>query len=251
MTFRPYPLLTIACGAVLAALIWLGIWQLQRADWKRGLIAEFSAQTEAGAADWAEGVCQPLKSQASRVGSATAFRPVDATELERRVFSQQPGSGFSVFGRSMAGVVGWREFRALDVSECGTDSDWILAQTGFVAEEIGDLGLPPVEPVERYVLVRWPDRPPMAGANDAENNEWYWFEGEAMAAAIGPGELNRDFILEPFGGVPSYLTRTPPVRHISYAVTWFGLAICLLIVYVLVHAQTGRLTSRQRDKTDE
>ena len=39
MTFRPYPGMTIACVLLFALLCWLGVWQLERLQWKLALIA--------------------------------------------------------------------------------------------------------------------------------------------------------------------------------------------------------------------
>ena len=39
MTFRPYPGMTFACAILFAILCWLGVWQLERLQWKLALIA--------------------------------------------------------------------------------------------------------------------------------------------------------------------------------------------------------------------
>lgn len=246
MTFRPYPVLSVVCLIVLASLLWLGVWQLQRAEWKKGLIAEYAQQAEAPSVSWSEGVCPYLSG--AGVG---AVQPIEAAEIEARTADALPRAPFRVFGRSVSGVVGWRDFVAVDAGSCGADAGWILTQIGFEPESIGDMGPPPAEPLVRYTVTPWPDRPPMAGANAPENNQWYWLDPDLMAAGSVGERLNRQVILTPFAGTPSFLTRTPPVRHISYAITWFGLAICLLIVYLIVHSQTGRLSLRQRDQPNE
>ena len=228
---------------MLASLLWLGVWQLQRAEWKRELIADYAERADAPSVSWAEGVCPFLAGV--EVG---AVQPIDAAEVEARMRGALPVPAFRVFGRSVSGLVGWREFAALDASSCGRDAGWILVQTGFEPEAIGDLGPLPLEPQARYAIALWPARPAMAGVNAPENNEWYWLDGDLMSAASVGQALNRKVVLLPFAGTPSFLTRTPPMRHISYAVTWFGLAICLFIVYVIVHTQTGRLSLGQQNK---
>ena len=40
MSFRPFPFLTLASVFALAVLLGLGVWQLERLQWKLGLIAE-------------------------------------------------------------------------------------------------------------------------------------------------------------------------------------------------------------------
>jgi len=34
----------------------------------------------------------------------------------------------------------------------------------------------------------------------------------------------------------------PPARHLGYALTWWGMALALLIMYFVYHAGVGRLT---------
>lgn len=244
MTFRPYPVLTLASALALAGLVWLGFWQLQRAEWKRDLIADYAEQAELPSVSWSEGVCSFLNG--ARMKSP---RSIDPSDVEDHLAAAKPSQPFRVFGRSVDGVVGWRLFVALDASSCGSGAGWILAQTGFEPEMIA--GMPPPSPSSeaRYRVTPWPDRPPMAGTNAPESNQWYWLDYDRLAAMIGE-PLNREYILAPFAGTPDFLTRTPPVRHISYAVTWFGLAICLLIVYVLVHTQTGRLSLGLQKRPD-
>src|SRR5262249_17497732 len=47
MYFRPYPGITIAVAILLALLIGLGVWQLERLQWKLGLIAQVNANLAA------------------------------------------------------------------------------------------------------------------------------------------------------------------------------------------------------------
>src|SRR6185437_12087378 len=46
-TFRPLPALTLFCAVLFAILIALGVWQLDRLQWKLGLIAEVQSNLAA------------------------------------------------------------------------------------------------------------------------------------------------------------------------------------------------------------
>ena len=46
MYFRPLPVLTLIAVPALAALVWLGVWQAQRAGWKAQEIADFQKQAD-------------------------------------------------------------------------------------------------------------------------------------------------------------------------------------------------------------
>jgi len=47
MTFRPYPGLTFACAILFAILCGLGVWQLERLQWKLALIAQVNSHMAA------------------------------------------------------------------------------------------------------------------------------------------------------------------------------------------------------------
>ena len=47
MTFRPYPGMTIACAILFAILCGLGMWQLERLQWKLALIARVNGHMTA------------------------------------------------------------------------------------------------------------------------------------------------------------------------------------------------------------
>ena len=36
----------------------------------------------------------------------------------------------------------------------------------------------------------------------------------------------------------------PPARHLGYALTWYGLAVVLVVIYFAYHANAGRLSLR-------
>ncbi len=227
MLFRPYPILTLLAAPVLGVLIWLGMWQADRAGWKAKLIADFEAAATA----------EPQPADSVVCGDASA---------EGRIVlrPQTDGPVLRVFGQSAAGATGWRLFQAADI--CGGDA--ILVQTGFEALTIGDLP-PPREaaPTGRYMVDDLPERGFMAAPNLPERNEWHVFDAPAMAAALGVAAIDQRYILTPFDGLPDYLVRTPPARHVGYSATWFGMAAALVLLYAAFHARAGRLRFRKPD----
>ena len=52
--------------------------------------------------------------------------------------------------------------------------------------------------------------------------------------------------------LPIGVTGKPKLRnqHLSYAVTWYGLALSLLFVYFSYHVSSGRLGFKKRDKNE-
>ena len=105
--------------------------------------------------------------------------------------------------------------------------------------------------VEITGLIRVPQAPGLfAPANDVARNLWYWPDVAAMHDARPsparrvsalPFWIDADAQPEPPGGLPrGGVTRLDlPNRHLEYALTWYGLALTLIGVYVAFAA--GRL----------
>ncbi|MFC7291066.1 SURF1 family protein [Hirschia litorea] len=222
MTFRPFPILTIFSSVVLALLIWLGVWQWQRAEWKSGLIADYIAQAERGETDLATALCPPSENpMGKRVLPSSAV----STEWLR------------VFGQSTDGRPGWRVFTAIAAPPCVEGA--LLAETAFENYD-GDVEL--IDTLRIVAMTQ--NRTSFSNTNAPEKNEWYWFDADAMEQSLfinGANVLNREYMLLASNGMPIHLTQTPPERHIGYSVTWFGMAIALIVLYGAFHIRAGRL----------
>lgn len=224
MYFRPFPVLTLFAVPILAALIALGVWQAQRAEWKAALLQSFAETAEA----------PPLTSEAVCT-AGLAEGQVIAPPVGQ-------GPGLRMFGHDASGSAGWRVFQAADM--CGRP---VLVESSFERLMIGGPGgqLPagaiPERKIDRFVVEPWPERSAMAAANSVERNEWHWFDPAAIVDAVGSSDLNTGLIVVPYAGVPAFLSRTPPETHIGYAVTWFGMAVALMVIYAVFHARAGRL----------
>lgn len=221
MYFRPFPVLTVVAIPALIALVWLGVWQSQRAGWKASLITSFEAAAQVEPQPVEAALCQGKPEEGAVVAPP-----------------QASGKTVRVFGHNAAGAAGWRVFQATNLS-CGA----VLAQSGFEALAINSA--PPVKQVvaapTRYIVEPWPEKSLMAAENAPSRNEWHWFDAPLMAASLDAAPLNAAFILTPLEGTPEFLIRTPPETHVGYAVTWFGMAIAFLVIYGVFHARAGRL----------
>lgn len=224
MRFSPMPVLSLLAAVCLGVLIWLGLWQLERAEWKAGEIAAFQALQEDGPISLEDALCN---------GAPAAGQPVTSPEADPQA------RALSVYGRSAAGAPGWRQFRPVEAPGCA-GFRLLLVETGFRPLD----GLP--EPLKEASvrLARPLAAGPFTPAADPAAAQLYAYDAALAerALALEPGALSRDWWIEiDSGALPERLSETPPERHIGYAATWFGLALTLIAVYAGLHVSTGRL----------
>jgi len=119
---------------------------------------------------------------------------------------------------------------------------YLLVQTGF--ETFAGNALP-----APTVLMFAP--PPEQGAFDAANNvetgEFFRYETGALSSALNGLPIAAGiWLVEAEAQMPPQLANVPPGQHLGYALTWWGLAIGLIAVYLLMHMQAGRLRFTRR-----
>ena len=106
-----------------------------------------------------------------------------------------------------------------------------------------------IQPVDIIGVVRWPEsRGLFTPADDPKTNVWYLRDPKGMAAekkwaTSAPFYIDQEAPVPP-GGLPKpgKLSVELPDNHLQYAITWFGLALGLAGVYVVLLA--GRLRRR-------
>ena len=234
MTFRPLPVMTFFTLLSLAALLWLGTWQVTRSDWKAEAIEAYKARRNA----------VPLSLQPAVCGEAPAY---DAAVL---VDTSGLASVFRVYGQNAAGDVGWKLFAVLPAPECpgNVPGDMvILLQTGFEDFKTGAIST-----ITNHKITQIPPKPTFSPGNSPEKNQWYWFDAPGMEATLSDSSsnsLSRDIMLVADEGLPASLSKTPPAKHIGYAVTWYGMAAALIALYAAFHIQAGRLSFRSGAKS--
>lgn len=223
--------LTLATLVSLAILIALGVWQMQRLDWKSELLAQIESRSEAPPRPASE----ILALAAS--GEDLGFYRVSLT---------CPGLAAAPFVQLYAikdGQAGQRLISACPVSGGAYES--ILVDRGFVPDTVSER--PPVDatasaPVEVIGLLRNPDPANFVTPdNRPDANLWYSRDVAAMAATLGVSAPAPVFLLAETPTNPDFPALEPtPLpgeianRHLEYALTWFGLAGALIAVYAAV-----------------
>lgn len=219
--------LLIVSTLAFVLLCGLGTWQAARLQWKQNLITEM-ARTEAmppvpvtdllkqGQADW-----RSVKMPVCRI-TPDRILPMHST---------------------MDGIAGYRLLTSCPVAPGQAD---ILIDIGFSQSPdsgIAEMSLAPVGRLRPF------DKPSaIAAVNDPSRNDWYTRSpvemGQALMATLRSDyflvlDLRASNLISP--AVRQAPTTAPLAnRHLEYALTWYGLAVTLLIMVAAYAVQNSR-----------
>ena len=216
--FRPRLLPTLIVLPALAVLLALGVWQVERLQWKSALIAEREAALAA----------PPVELRASsQLAPDLAFR---RTRAHGRLLAAQ-GQLYGLRPRN--GQPGHELLTPLRLVDGGV----ILVNRGW-RPEAAPATEGPEEEVALEGILRFPQPPGFfAPEHGADTPRWLWYD----LAGLGR-RLDLDL-------APAVLELEPPEgaglsnNHLQYALTWFALAAALAAIYVISQWQ-GRPTRR-------
>jgi len=240
MTFRPLLGVTIATAILFAFLVWLGVWQLERLQWKLGLIDEVNRNLTAA----------PVSlDTALAMGRGAGYRRVT---LKGRFDN---GKEAYVYG---IGVEGAPVYHVV-VPFTTDDGRTLLVDRGIVPRDLRNPALRQggIDNRETKVTGVWRlgDAPgTFTPAPDRAKRIWYVRDVASIAKADGvtlaaPVLIEADATPNP-GGWPKGGQTVITFRneHLQYAVTWFLMAAGLLGVYLAYHVSAGRLGFGKRGK---
>jgi surfeit locus 1 family protein len=231
--FRPRLASTLFTVPALLILLGLGTWQVERLHWKEGLIAQREAMVAAPP-------IVPPQTLAEAQAAQFRHTAVDGTLLnDKEIF---------LAATSDAGEPGYQVLTPL--TEIG--GRVIVVNRGFIPLELKDpkkrsagelvgpvhiAGLLRVPPVEKPTFFLPDNRPDL--------NLWFWVDLPAMAKAAGVPDaasfyIDADQTPNPGGWPKGGVTRLElPNNHLQYAITWYALAVALIVIYVLYHRRTS------------
>jgi surfeit locus 1 family protein len=217
-----------------AVLVALGTWQIERKTWKEGLIAALTER---------------LAAPPTALPAPRAWPSLDPTTDEYR---RVKFSATFDHGKEALVYAAGSAFRP-DVSGPGywiftparlADGDFVMVDRGFVPEARKDPASRAdgqiAGPVEIVGVMRWPDpRHWFSPADDPAHNLWFTRDPAAIAGAKGVGPV-APFYVEQASPVPPRGLPQPgklvvnlPNSHLQYAVTWYGLALVLVVVFAV------------------
>src|SRR5262245_26504053 len=219
--FRPLLVMTVLTLLALAALISLGRWQWNRYQQKLALAAEPVAEM-----------------------TIAAYQPI-------------PNGIQFVYGlRTDTGEQGWRVFAPVQYGDTivFVDSDFVPGTEPPIGDEARvpaalRLGAP-----ISGASIR-PTAHPRSGAAAPLplRRAWFAIDLPAMGRNAGLADVADYYIASkyvspdgravanPFARAPG-ADPLPPARHLGYSITWYGLAVVLLVIYFAYHASVGRLS---------
>ncbi len=222
-----------------AALIALGVWQIERKAWKEGLIAALTERLAAPP--------QALPAPASwpRLGQARdEYRRVSFTATFDYAQDALVYGAASAFRPDVSGPGYW-VFTPARLADGGT----VLVNRGFVPEGRQAASARAASqipgPIAIVGVLRWPDHGWFTPNGEPAKNLWFARDPAAIAVAKGLGAVAPFYVEQespmPPGGLPQPgpLVVHLPNNHLQYAVTWFGLALVLAGVFA-VWAQRQR-----------
>jgi surfeit locus 1 family protein len=216
-----------------AILIGLGTWQIQRKAWKEALIATLTQRTTAppsvlpARAQWAS--LDQQNDEFSHVKFTATFDHANEAlvyAVPSAFRSDVSGPGYWVFAPARL-----------------ADGGIVMVNRGYVPEARKD----PASRAEGQVsgpisitgIMRWPEAPGLFTPRaEPAKNLWFARDPLAMAAAKGLGAVAPFYVEQevptPPGGLPHPAVSEVHLRdeHLQYALTWYGLALVLLVVFV-------------------
>jgi surfeit locus 1 family protein len=218
--FRPLPLMTLLTVLALAVLIALGRWQWEKFETK----------------------------------TAAAEEPV--AEMTIEAYTPLPDGLQFVFGlRTDTREQGWRVFAPVQFGESVVfvDSDFIPGVEPPNADEVRmpatlRLGAPIVG-----ASIRPEGAGPMTLAPRPMQRLWFAVDLNAMGRNAGLVNIADYYLAVGYVGADGRATANPfalapgadalpPARHMGYALTWYGLALVLLVIFFAYHISVKRLT---------
>jgi surfeit locus 1 family protein len=240
--FRPRLVPTLFTVPVVLVCLALGVWQLQRLQWKEGLIATREAGLAAPATAPPRSLDEARALEFHRVVAAGVF--LHDRELLRIAPGPTGGSGFDVLTplRQPDGriILVNRGFVPIERQESATRLGGQIPGTVLVS---GLLRLPPTAKPSWFLPDNRPDR-----------GYWFWIDLPAMVAAGGLGDvaafyIEADATPNPGGWPKGTAIVTPlPNDHLQYAITWFSLAVAAVVIYVLSQRGDARANAGDHDR---
>lgn len=241
MTFKPYPWLTFFSTLVFAALITLGVWQIERYEWKSVQNANIKAAAKLEPASMAS-----LNSLAKTENFK--YRPV---KLNGKYLRDKQVLVRGQYKKSARVILyGYYVFTPFQYINNGQIKH-IMVDRGFIPEDIYQTPknysqLPNSQIIIHGNIKLAEKQGSFLPDNILSDEVWFWRDLLAMNKKFNLQNADSFYVslsqnsLQDFPKVTKIEIKSAN-NHLSYLITWFALAAGLLILYIYVHIYAGRL----------
>jgi surfeit locus 1 family protein len=231
--FRPLLWPTVFSLPMLLICLALGGWQVERLFWKQDLIAQRQAAVAAAPAAVPKSLAEAREMEFHHVTDEGVF--LNDKEIFLGATSEGGGQGYQILTplQEQGGRV-------------------VFVNRGYIPAELRDPAKRAAGQIDGTVHVQGLLRLPPAGKpnwflpdNRPDLNYWFWVDLPAMSAAdkldrIAPFYIDADGTPNPGGWPKGGVTRLAlPNNHLQYVITWFSLAVALIVIYVLYHRRNA------------
>lgn len=226
-TFKPRLWPTLVSLVLLVCLILLGNWQVERLAWKLSLIEKLE----------------------NRIKEEPILLPLDANNIDEKEYLSVSVTGkfnnnkeITMYSIGPNGEPGYDLYTPLVLS----DGRIIIVNRGWVPEQIKQQSDRPntitYDEVAVEGLLRKPWKKLWYGPeNEAENNNWYYGDISQIASSqslenvypmfLFANKVDQDNSYPVAGRTELNIVN----NHLDYALTWYGLAIVLIGIYLIAH----------------
>jgi surfeit locus 1 family protein len=226
---RPRLVPTLFVGLALVILLGLGTWQVERLAWKTKLIDTIAQRMSAS----------PRPITGTQFGAVTEYERV---KVEGRFLNDRE---LHMLARSRKGnEIGYQVLTPFEVAGGGM----VFVNRGFVPSGRRDPATRPEGQINGTTTVtgiaRFPKAPLLTWVipkNRPEDDFWIWADLPRMAEAAGVGTV-APFTIEADagqspGGLPigGQTLLKFPNDHLQYALTWYALAVALIVMFIVHH----------------
>ncbi len=242
--FRPLLWPSIFSVIIFAILFSFGTWQVKRLFWKEALIERYTTQSQSN----------PIKNPSKLDSSINEFKSVEFTG------SFLHKNEIYITGKTYEGNAGFHVITPFELN----NNKIILINRGWVSEGYRNPEKRKFSLVEGQILIKGIIRYPQKKGyfvpeNDGKNGFWFTIKPNEIINFLNLTSnkvINNYYIDALRQGekltLPIGVTGKPKLRnqHLSYAVTWYGLALSLLFVYFSYHMSSGRLSFKKNDNNE-
>ena len=243
--FRPLLWPTIFSILIFVLLFSFGTWQVKRLFWKEALIKTYITQSQSNP------IKNPSKLDFSNINEFKSVELSGSFLHKDEVY---------ITGKTYEGNAGFHVITPFNLS----NNKIILINRGWVSEGYRNPKKRKFSLVEGQIvlkgIIRFPQKKGyFVPENDGKNGFWFTIKPNEIINFLNLASnqvINNYYIDALRQGekltLPIGVTGKPKLRnqHLSYAVTWYGLALSLLFVYFSYHVSSGRLSFKKKDNNE-